>query len=163
MGDNYYSMFAKRIKRRRNSLRLKDFDYSSEGYYFVTISFKERKKCFENKKAQTIIKRQIYDIEKRFDILIDCFVIMSDHIHMIIVLNEAKRVNLSKVIQAFKSLVTKEFKEKLGFRNKFWQRGFYDRIIRNEKDYLEKKQYILNNPLKEELLGRRKLRDYAER
>ena len=148
-------MFTERIKRRRNSLRLKDFDYSSEEYYFVTISCKERGKCFENINAKIIIKRQIYDIEKRFDILIDCFVVMSDHIHMIIVLNEAKRVNLSKVIQAFKSLVTKEFKEKLSVRDKFWQRGFYDHIIRNEKDYLEKKRYILNNPLKKELLGRR--------
>ncbi len=148
-------MFAKEIKRRRNSLRLKDFDYSSQGYYFVTISCKEKKKCFENERAKTIIKRQIDDIENRFDILIDCFVVMSDHLHMIVVLNKTKSYSLSKIIQAFKSLVARKFKENLGVKDKFWQRGFYDHIIRNEKDYLEKKRYILNNPLKEELLGRR--------
>jgi putative transposase len=147
-------MFAEKIKRR-NSLRLKHFDYSSQGYYFVTISCKEKEKCFETENAKTIIKRQIYDIEKRFNILIDCFIIMSDHIHMIVILKKAKRVSLSTIVEGFKSLVTKEFREKLGIKGKFWQRGFYDHIISNEKDYLEKKRYILNNPLREELSGRR--------
>jgi hypothetical protein len=59
------------------------------------------------------------------------------------------------VVQAYKSLVAKELKEKVGVVEKFWQRGFYDHIIRNEKDYLEKKRYILNNPLREKLSGRR--------
>jgi REP element-mobilizing transposase RayT len=155
-------MFTKRRRKRRNSLRLKDFDYSSEGYYFITISCKEKKICFENKKTKAIIKKQINNVENRFDILIDCFVIMSDHIHMIVVFDKAKRNSLSKVIQAFKSLVAKEFRESLGVKDKIWQRSFYDHIIRNEKDYLEKKRYILNNPLKGKLQGGGKLRPYAE-
>ena len=80
---------------------------------------------------------------------------MSDHIHTMVVLGKSKDASLSQVIQALKSLVTKKFREELGVLEKFWQRGFYDHIIRNERDYLEKKRYILNNPLKEELLGRR--------
>jgi len=138
---------------------LKGFDYSSEGYYFVTISCREKKTCFENEKARKIVKRQIADLKNRFDILIDCFAIMSDHIHIMVVLGKSKDASLSQVIQALKSLVTKKFREELGVLEKFWQRGFYDHIIRNERDYLEKKRYILNNPLKEELLG---LRPYAE-
>lgn len=134
---------------------MKEFDYSSQGYYFVTINCKGNRNYFENEKAKTIVKRQVADIESRFDILIDCFAVMSDHIHMIVVFDKVKRVSLSKVIQAFKSLVAKELREKLDTKEKFWQRGFYDHIIRNEKDYLEKKRYILNNPLKKELLGRR--------
>lgn len=91
-------MSAKKIKRRRNSLRLKDFDYSSEGYYFVTISCREKKKCFRNEQAKTIVKKQIYHVENRFDILVDSFAIMSDHIHMIVILKKAKRVSLSTIV-----------------------------------------------------------------
>jgi putative transposase len=145
-------MFQNKINRRRNSLRLKEFDYTSEGYYFVTVNCKGERPFLENKEAKTIVEKQITDLENRFDILIDCFAIMPDHIHLIIVFDRAKKDSLSKVIQAFKSLVAKQFREKLDIKEKFWQRGFYDHIIRNEKDYLEKKRYILNNPLRKELL-----------
>lgn len=155
-------MLPRKTKRRRNSLRLKDFDYSSKGYYFITISCKKKKKCFEDQKARAIIKRQIDDVENGFAILVDSFAILSDHIHMIVVFDKAQEVSLSKVIQAFKSLVAKEFRKHLGVLDKFWQRSFYDHIIRNEKDYLEKKRYILNNPIKKELLGGDKLRPYAK-
>jgi hypothetical protein len=39
------------------------------------------------------------------------------------------------------------------FSSSFWQRGFYDHIIRNEKDWNEKAKYIESHPIKEELLG----------
>jgi len=144
-------MSQKIIKRRRNSLRLKEFDYTSEGYYFVTINCIGEKNYFEKEKAKWIVKRQIANLENRFDLLIDCFTIMPDHIHLIIVFDKAKNVSLSKVVQAFKSLVAKDFRERFDIKEKFWQRGFYDHIIRNEKDYIEKKGYILNNVLKKEL------------
>lgn len=79
---------------------------------------------------------------------------MPDHIHLIIILNRTKRISLSAIIQSFKSLITKDFRDKLNTPEKFWQRSFYDHVIRNEKAYLEKKMYILNNPFKRELLGR---------
>ena len=148
-------MVMRQDKRRKNSLRLKDFDYTSEGYYFVTICCKGKKACFKNEKAREILERQLFDLEKRFGVSIDCHATMSDHVHFIVVLGESKRVSLSQVIQAFKSLVAKEFRKHLGFVERFWQRGFYDHIIRNEMDYLEKKRYVLDNPLKEKLKGRR--------
>ena len=141
-------------KRRRDSLRLKGFDYSSEGYYFVTVSCKGKKACFGNEKARKILESQLFHLEKRFDVSINCHATMPDHVHFILALGESKQVSLSRVVQAFKSLVAKELREKVSGVEKFWQRGFYDHIIRNEKDYLEKKRYILNNPLREKLSGR---------
>ncbi|KPL04622.1 MAG: hypothetical protein AMJ90_00190 [candidate division Zixibacteria bacterium SM23_73_2] len=147
-------MCISKIRRRKNSLRLKDFDYTKEGYYFVTINCKRKSKYFETEKAKKIITRQIVDLENRYKFLVDCFAIIPDHIHLIIILNRTKRISLSAIIQYFKSLITKDFRNKLNAPEKFWQRSFYDHVIRNEKDYLEKKRYILNNPFKRELLGR---------
>jgi putative transposase len=146
-------MAPKKPQRRRDSLRLKDFDYSSEGCYFVTIACKQKKTWLEGDVAKRIVQKQLTSLEHRFGIVVDCSVIMPDHIHLMIILPKSGEVNLSQVIQALKSLVAKEFRENSGIPQSIWQRGFYDHVIRNEKDYLEKKRYILQNPLKKQLSG----------
>ena len=45
----------------------------------------------------------------------------------------------------------------LPFDKKIWQRNYFEHIIRDENDYIEKAQYILNNPLKWELEHRDEL------
>jgi REP element-mobilizing transposase RayT len=54
--------------------------------------------------------------------------------------------SISVIIRTFKSTITRWCK-KNGFRNFRWQRNFYDRIIRNEKELSHIRQYIINNPL----------------
>ena len=62
---------------------------------------------------------------------------------------------LSAVLGAYKSITTLDWlnyhkKRGLVCSRHLWQRGFYDHIIRNDQDLLEKQQYILSNPLKEQ-------------
>ncbi len=137
--------------RRRNSLRLRDFDYSSEGAYFVTISCNDKKEYFNSSSIKRIVEINLKNLNKRFNIEVDQFCIMPDHVHLILLFKEKQDSSLSQVIQAYKSLVAKEIRAKLGISEKIWQRGFYDHIIRNEKDYLEKARYILNNQPKKDL------------
>ncbi len=140
--------------RRRNSLRLKDFDYKKEGAYFVTIGCREKKSFFENKLLKQILVRNIENIEKRFSITVNAYVVMPDHLHLIVTLPEDNSFSLSKIVQVFKSLVAYDFRLK-GNKNRIWQRGFYEHVIRNEKDFLEKMNYVLNNPLALEIKKRR--------
>ena len=144
----------KKLPKRKNSLRLKGFDYSSEGSYFVTINCRENKKYFVKNNIKDIIKNNIEKLNIFLPLFMDKYTIMENHIHLIITIKNGDKLNLSKAIQSFKSLITKEVREKIGIYDKIWQRGFYDHIIRNEKDYMEKMKYIENNPLKCEL-GRR--------
>lgn len=51
-------------------------------------------------------------------------------------------ISAPTIIGQFKSYVSKE----CGFP--IWQKGFYDHIIRDEEDYINKAEYIINNPLK---------------
>ena len=79
---------------------------------------------------------------------IDCYVIMPNHIHMIIMIPEEGPTSaptggiIQNRIRTWKTLIAKETGKSV------WQRSYYDHIIRNDQDYLEKAQYILNNPAK---------------
>ena len=75
---------------------------------------------------------------------IDKYVIMPNHVHMIIFIqtevNGASSQSVSQLVKSFKTLVSKE----IGFS--LWQRSFHDRIIRNEQEYQQFWTYIENNP-----------------
>ncbi len=73
---------------------------------------------------------------------IEKYVIMPNHVHMLIVRTEATSRALALDVNAFKSLVSK------AVGHSVWQRGYYDHIIRNETDYQNHWQYIEDNPAK---------------
>ena len=173
-----------KILPERKHLRHKEYDYSENGYYFVTICSKDMKQIFcrivddgvtvgrglapaEKVKAKIILtnygrilENQLFNLEKRYDFVkIDKYVIMPNHIHAVIILDgkaagASPRPTLSDIICTFKSFTTRicnELSNKKGRR--LFQNSFYDRVIRNEKEYRDIWQYIDENP-KKWLLGK---------
>ena len=69
---------------------------------------------------------------------------MPDHLHMIFVFSEIKK-DLPEIVRTFKALVTRNIKIK------FWQRNYYEHVIRNEDALLKIREYIQNNPLIEKI------------
>lgn len=147
---------------QRKNIRLKGFDYSQAGCYFVTICTKDKKKLFWKVGATfgrqlqklplsnigEIVDLEINKINSIYEnVQIKKYVIMPNHIHMIIMLcAESRRSKtaptISRIIQQFKGSISK------GAGLSLWQKSFYDRIIRNEQEYQEIWQYIETNPLK---------------
>ena len=144
----------------RKGIRIKGYDYSSAGYYFVTICVKDKHDILWEE-AGTVgarITRPLSDAGKTVKTAIETipkiyaaadvvkYVIMPNHIHMIIVLqnDESGRVmrtpTISTVINQMKGYVTKQ----LGYS--LWQKLFYDEIIKSEKAYQRIWQYIDENP-----------------
>ena len=150
---------------KRKHQRLKSFDYATEKYYFVTICTMDKHNLFGDLINQNdtvkmhyslmgeIALKHLKEIENHFDeIKIDKYVIMPNHIHIIIVIgcngnSERSRPfpTLSTVIGLYKSGVSREVGCKI------WQKSFHDHIIRNKNDYLKIWEYIENNPLKWDL------------
>lgn len=140
---------------QRKRLRLTKYDYSQDGMYFVTICT-EDKKCIlsdiivgGDAHIAPHIELSLYGkvTEKYIKTItgIKTYVIMPNHIHMIIEIDGtmgASSPTISSLIRSFKTLTTKE----IGFS--IFQRSFYDHIIRDEDDYITKAQYIENNPAK---------------
>ena len=165
----------------RKRTRLTHFDYSTTGAYFITICTRDRMKILseitrENltstnitnglqpvgeglappatklSKIGELVEEQMSDLEERYkNILIDEYVIMPDHIHMILLIKNTGGASpsptMNDVICAFKSLTSRICKQRFGIENLF-QRSFYDHVIRNQKDYETRKKYILENPIK---------------
>ena len=88
----------------RKNIRLKSYDYSSPGFYFVTICSDGRNNILEG--INDLIEKVLADLPKRFSGLkVDYFVIMPNHMHVIFIL-DGKEVTLSEVVRAFKALVS---------------------------------------------------------
>ncbi len=86
---------------------------------------------------------------------LDEFQIMPNHLHAILEIRdlpELPRVTLGQVVGAFKSEVTVQYCAGVrtagwpAFDRSLWQRGFYDRIIRNDNEYQRILDYIHGNP-----------------
>ena len=176
----------------RKSVRLKNYDYSRSGYYFVTICTQVR---FENilceivpsassqfckasglppvgaaalggpqftdfssvqvnlTTAGRIVEGYLQRINPSYcnRVVLDCYVIMPDHVHFIVQLCPLKdgppraaapTVDLPNVVNTLKALSTK----KIGYP--VWQRSYHDHIIRNDADLQAIRSYIQHNPLK---------------
>ena len=155
---------GKKLPQRKHP-RLEQFDYSSAGAYFITICTYNRR-CLLSyivgrglapaeiryTEYGEIAHRQLISLEERFPFVkVDQYVIMPNHIHAILLLENAvetyPRPTVSDVICAYKSLTTIECK-KFSPINKLFQASFYDHVIRGREDYEEISKYIQENPIK---------------
>ena len=154
----------------RKQNRLGEYDYKQEGAYFVTLCTQNRAGLFEMELptvgnglcavpktiANQIIHKWVRETENKFpSIAIDKYVIMPDHLHLIVTIKERHiGRSLPDVMRFFKTMTTNEYIRgvKNGdlppFDRKLWQKSYYDHVIRNQQDYNEIWEYIENNPTK---------------
>lgn len=179
---------------QRKNQRLKNYDYSQNWYYFVTICTKDREDFFWEIIEWKMILNEYWKIaeneilkteEIRKEIKIDIFVIMPNHLHLLVVIgndvnteivgntgpcslqmqscslqientiqkekqtiNDFTKNNLSNAIQRIKSSITKEIRNKYNDFIFWWQKSFFDKIIKNDEQLNKTREYIINNPLK---------------
>lgn len=135
----------------RKNPRLKDYDYSLGGYYFITICTKDKLHYFGevlNEKMDLttigeIANKNIEILQKTYKtIKIDKYVLMPNHVHMILIIDKETNLSISNIIKKYKEWLTKQIGESI------WQKSYYDHIIRNEKDYYRIWKYIDENVLK---------------
>jgi len=157
--------------------KLQNWDYSNNGYYFVTICTKNKDKYFGEIKNEEMILNDIgkiaekywQEIPKHFDfVVLDEFIVMPNHIHGIIIIDKNNFVETQDVA----SLQLKHKQNKFGPQSRNlasiirgfkigvtkysnqnninfqWQPRFYDRIIRTEQELSNIREYIAFNPEK---------------
>jgi len=157
--------------RKRKSPRLKGYDYSTEGAYFVTVCIQNRKGLLGNvsggilqlNDSGKMVERWWQKLGSKFPLIeIDSFyVVMPNHFHGIVFLRASEGAHmgapLQKMVQWFKTMSTNEYihgVKEYGwptFKEKLWQRSFYDHVIRNEESLNRIREYIATNPLRWDL------------
>ena len=137
---------------RRKPTRIPGYDYSTANYYFITICTHE-KKCLFYKQGRLnemgmIAQNCMQTIPQHFrGCKVDKFVIMPNHIHAILVIDEIGTSPITTIVGQYKAHVSKLIHRKLpGLQ--IWQRSFYDHIIRTQSRYEEIWSYIDTNPLR---------------
>jgi REP element-mobilizing transposase RayT len=169
-------------KYRIESARLKNWDYTNDAAYFVTICIKDMKNYFgkiiEDKVILTntgkiVDEEWLITKDIRNNIILDQYIVMPNHFHGIIMILNENKINVETTLRVvliqnktpqrddstlksgslganigqFKSVCTKRIHE-LGYIDFKWQTRFHDRIIRDEKELFNIRQYIINNPIK---------------
>ncbi|WP_028298709.1 transposase [Olivibacter sitiensis] len=171
----------------RRSIRLKGYDYAQTGAYFITLCCQKRAHLFgEIVNGKMILNEYgliAHDewentLEIRPNISLGAFVIMPNHVHGILIINDSgeppsttpKEENKFKspsktigaIIRGYKGATTKRIKRlistgespissgapKIDLSTPIWQRNYYEHIIRNEKAFYNISNYIINNPAK---------------
>ena len=156
----------------RQSIRLPEYDYSQAGAYFITIVTHKRGCLFGeiadnvmniNDAGEICRKTWIELPNHNSNVAPDAFVVMPNHVHGIIMLMDSDAIagadsesvqtvvnhRLSEIIRQFKTFSAKhinKLRKSLGVP--VWQRNYWERVIRNEKELYCLREYIANNPLK---------------
>jgi len=149
-------------RHSRRSIRLRGYDYTQVGAYFVTLCTWQRE-CLFGEVVEGVMRLsptgRIIEVEwQRLGyhfphICLDAFVVMPNHLHGIIVVNDpGMRPNgppagsLGAMIGQFKSRATKRiWARSENERAPIWQRNYYEHIIRDEADLRRIREYIQNN------------------
>ena len=134
---------------RRDSLRLRTFDYAARRVYFVTIVAHERRPIFEDVRVAKVTLDCLHELRRRVQFNLYVYCLMPDHFHALMGAGESNKT-LGEIVGAFKSTATRAFWQ--WYEGKLWQRQYFDHIIRNEEDFFETKEYIKLNPVRKGLV-----------
>lgn len=159
---------------RIESTRLKGWNYSNNGFYFLTICTHKKQKLFgqivkgilELTDYGNIVENNWMKLEQYHkNIKLDRYIVMPDHFHGIIQINnfvvsnqnnsqsnvitDSKYHDISEIIRGFKTFSAKEINVLRNLTgNPVWQKRFYDRIIRSENELNNVRKYINENPIR---------------
>jgi len=153
----------------RKNIRLKDYNYSNAGMYYVTICTQDKEPLFGDVVGADSISARVIlnDAGKMIDYLYQetmqqfqnvtsaAYIVMPNHFHGIIAIERADMESaptLPIIIQSFKRNTTIEYIKgvKSGiyppFNKRIWQRNYFERVIRDEAEYQRICRYIDENP-----------------
>lgn len=154
----------------RRSIRLRGYDYSQGGMYFVTICTRDRALLFEDERVQKLAERCWLSIPEHFSAVeLDEWIVMPNHVHGLLLINDVvgggealgvqlnaptdvgfpqvspKHSSLGVIVRTYKAAVTTACRQ-AGASGFGWQRGYHDRVVRNDRELDNIRRYIANNP-----------------
>ncbi len=150
----------------RHSIRLRHFDYSIPGAYFVTICIQKRECLLGQIKegqvymssAGSMVEAWWAELPRKYpEARIDAHITMPNHVHGIILLGEqapGEPLTLPKAVHWFKTMTTNAYLRGIKqegwtpFSGRLWQRGYFERVIRSADELHAIREYILLNPIR---------------
>jgi putative transposase len=132
---------------RRTAPRLEGFEYRGPFRYFITLIAHGEKPLLANVTTANDTIRALSETAGRHDFDVLCYCFMPEHVH--ILLEGTEKSDLCEFIRLFKQ--KSSHRHKGSKQRPLWQRGYYDRILRQDEDTLTVARYILANPIRRDL------------
>jgi len=114
------------------------------GTFFVTTATYNRRRLFQVEANALLLIKTIQHYRKEGKYKLHAFVVMPDHIHLLLT---PEAVTLERVI----GLIKGGFSRRLGSKMPVWQRGFTDHRIRDAEEFEARRTYIHQNPVRAHL------------
>jgi REP element-mobilizing transposase RayT len=112
--------------------------------YFVTWRLQKSQKMLAEIECEIMVSTLKHFDGQRFELL--AYVVMPDHVHVLV--RPYEGYLLHELVHSWKSYTANRLQRVGGRKGRIWQEDYFDRIMRDEPEFIEKAQYILNNPLK---------------
>jgi putative transposase len=129
----------------KDAPRLSTFDYVGLYRYFLTICVAPRREVFIDCDSVDLVLSQLRRSAsvRHFAVIAYCF--MPDHIHLLVegLTDDADLRNFMRVFKQQSSFAWRRQHEQ-----QLWQRGYFDRVLREEDDTVTVARYVLNNPVR---------------
>lgn len=125
--------------------RSPDFD-SENRCFFVTTNTYHGMPLFCDARNVEIFFEAVQDSQKKFSFELPGYVIMPDHVHLLVLIT-GPNVSISQIMHSIKGICAYKLIKQRGHKGPAWQRRFYEHVIRDERDFLTKLNYIHNNPV----------------
>jgi len=118
------------------------------GAYFVTVCTHRRASLFGSAAAAIAVQACWDEIPSHFPVELDAFVVMPNHVHGIVVLPRVGHARpLQTIVGTFKSAAARSVNRLRGTPGEpVWQRGYFERVVRSERELEALRGYVLNNP-----------------
>lgn len=132
---------------------------TSTSTYFIRSSCYEKANILQSNRMASLFIDVLVHYRDQKNYLLHEFVVMPDHFHLLITPSAA----LERALQCIKGGFSYRAKKELGFMGKIWQPSFYDRRVRDTKEYLAFQKYIWENPVKRGLTVSAELYPFGSR
>ena len=115
--------------------------------YFITSSTFQKNNLFQSQRMAQLFVGVLFHYRDQNNYLLHEFVLMPDHFHLLI----TPVLSLERALQLIKGGFSFRAKKELGFNGEIWEKGCYDRRVRDIDDYHAFRRYIRDNPVKKGL------------
>jgi len=132
----------------RKGIRLTRREYVGRRIYFITICCEERVPIFKDANRATIAVEELKSVSRSMDVLVHAFCVMPDHVH-VLVEGKVCTADIVRFVARWKQSTGYLFRHEL--QKRFWQRRFYDHVLRRAEDSDSVAWYIWMNPVRKGL------------
>ena len=130
---------------------LRRFHESGQSH-FITFSCYRRQANFANPAIYELFPVCLEDMRRRFQMRIYGYVVMPEHVHLLV--SEPDRGTLAEAIHYLKLFFTKRLHlSSVPQHGSFWQKRYYDRNVRDAREFTVKLRYMHRNPVKRGLVN----------